>query len=744
MGACGRPGDDPVPEGGAGLRIDLRRAHLAPPEDSIAMRIVVAAAVELGMVAVILQGATEAAVAMGALALAPVGYLFSYRRRRASSIPLKVVLAVALMAAFGRFLAQVGTLTTVDQARVPLASLFLWVQVLHAFDVPRRRDLAFSMVSSTTLVAVGGALSLTTSYLLLLLVWAGLAAAWLWLSARPRPDEVTPTLALRRSARGHVPRLSAVRSATGAGLAAVLLGSAVFMAMPRLPAQLVRTPPFSFGDRSTARVSPDQVVNPRLPSAGSDGVVDFVPDAYPGFSDAMDLRSRGILSDDIVFRVRADQPALWRAQAFDTFDGRIWTDSSTRVRSLTMSPEGESLQVPMEALDPGLPPSLTRDVVQTFYIGSAQPNVLFGAARIDKVYFPGGGLRVDAYGGVRAPIVLDEGLVYSVVSEVPVLPEALLRSIPMAPTRAVEGLASYLQLPADLPERDATLAQRITAGIEGPYERALAIQGWLRANTRYDLTVPREPDGVDAVDHFLFETRRGFCEHIASAMVVLLRANGVPARIVTGFGPGERNPFTGYWEVRQSDAHAWVEVLVPQVGWVPFDPTFGVPAAAPSWASRFVAPEFLAAIGRSVAQAVPEAVKAAFGGVVRSVSTMADLASAVWGWVVVSIATLAGIAWLLRKRRRRSAHPPDPAGQAFEELVEILSAAGHPRPRSTTPHEYLVSVGGVLDEEASVQAELVVRVFERERFSRPDDRPSGRELAQARGAAERMRALVRR
>ena len=62
-------------------------------------------------------------------------------------------------------------------------------------------------------------------------------------------------------------------------------------------------------------------------------------------------------------------------------------------------------------------------------------------------------------------------------------------------------------------------------------------------------------------------------------MAVLLRADGIPTRIVTGYGPGERNPFTGYYEVRSSDAHAWVEVYYPGYGWVPYDPTFGVPAA---------------------------------------------------------------------------------------------------------------------------------------------------------------------
>ena len=156
-------------------------------------------------------------------------------------------------------------------------------------------------------------------------------------------------------------------------------------------------------------------------------------------------------------------------------------------------------------------------------------------------------------------------MVYSVESVVPeATPEALrqLRRAPRIPS-AIDTCVGTCSCPSSSRQRDRALASQITAGARNEYDAVMAVQSWLQTNTRYDLTVPREPDGVDAVDHFLFETRRGFCEHIASAMAVLLRADGIPTRIVTGYGPGERNPFTGYYEVRDSDAHAWVEVLLP-------------------------------------------------------------------------------------------------------------------------------------------------------------------------------------
>ncbi len=104
------------------------------------MRVVVALAVEVGIVALALQGAVTGAVAVTALVLAPAGYTFSYVRRARPSIVLKVLLALGLVVATMAFLQTVRSVTTVDAARIPLSGLFLWVQVLHAFDVPRRRD----------------------------------------------------------------------------------------------------------------------------------------------------------------------------------------------------------------------------------------------------------------------------------------------------------------------------------------------------------------------------------------------------------------------------------------------------------------------------------------------------------------------------------------------------------------------------------------------------------------------------
>ena len=132
-----------------------------------------------------------------------------------------------------------------------------------------------------------------------------------------------------------------------------------------------------------------------------------------------------------------------------------------------------------------------------------------------------------------------------------------------------------LELPAGYNPRTLALARqwRIEAGANDGaiVQRALT---WIRAEFAYTLDTPLP--GRHAVDEFLFDYKQGFCEHFSSAFVVLMRGAGIPARVVTGYAGGYRNPYGNYWLVRRSDAHAWAEVWLPERGWVRVDPTAAV------------------------------------------------------------------------------------------------------------------------------------------------------------------------
>lgn len=138
----------------------------------------------------------------------------------------------------------------------------------------------------------------------------------------------------------------------------------------------------------------------------------------------------------------------------------------------------------------------------------------------------------------------------------------------------------YLQLP-ELPERVGQLAQEITAEFNNRYDKVKAVEGYFSKNDfQYETTdVPRPEEGQDYVDQFLFETRRGYCDNFSTAMIVMLRTLDIPARWVKGFTQGEmvERLADGYrlYEISNNNAHSWVEVYFPGIGWVPFEPTRG-------------------------------------------------------------------------------------------------------------------------------------------------------------------------
>jgi hypothetical protein len=135
----------------------------------------------------------------------------------------------------------------------------------------------------------------------------------------------------------------------------------------------------------------------------------------------------------------------------------------------------------------------------------------------------------------------------------------------------------YLQLPDGLPDRVLVLARGLTATGPTPYDRALAIRDYLR-RFPYTLDLPAPPPGRDVVDYFLFDLQRGYCDYFATAMVVLARAAGVPARLAVGYASGLYDPLAAHYVVTEANAHAWVEVYFPGYGWVEFEPTAGYPA----------------------------------------------------------------------------------------------------------------------------------------------------------------------
>jgi hypothetical protein len=164
---------------------------------------------------------------------------------------------------------------------------------------------------------------------------------------------------------------------------------------------------------------------------------------------------------------------------------------------------------------------------------------------------------------------------YTVQSRPPQPSAAELRE-----TRAImppELAERYLALPETVPQRVLDLAQEVAGEGSTGYDRAHALEAFLRTYT-YTLELPPPPAETDVVDHFLFDLQEGYCDYYASAMVVMARAVGLPARLASGYAQGTYDHEAGRWIVTEKDGHSWVEVYFEEIGWVEFEPTAGLPA----------------------------------------------------------------------------------------------------------------------------------------------------------------------
>lgn len=226
----------------------------------------------------------------------------------------------------------------------------------------------------------------------------------------------------------------------------------------------------------------------------------------------------------------------------------------------------------------------------------------------------------------------------------------------------------YLQLPESVPQRVLDLTNRITVGAESPYSKAVRIETYLRNTYPYTLDVPSPPPGRDVVDYFLFEAPGGFCSYYASAMTVMLRAAGVPARLVTGYAMGEYEPANNAFHVVASDAHAWVEVYFTDYGWVEFEPT--------AVRMRFERSSSAAVGSRSDLRITPPA---------SSTNSRRELL--ILGVFLISLYLLiTGIRWLTRPREA-SQHAK--IFSFYRDIRHRLAAMGYRTSTSTTPHEFL-------------------------------------------------------
>ncbi|MFQ3567094.1 MAG: transglutaminaseTgpA domain-containing protein [Aggregatilineales bacterium] len=290
-------------------------------------------------------------------------------------------------------------------------------------------------------------------------------------------------------------------------------------------------------------------------------------------SDSLELGGAIRLGDQIVLVAAApnNRRYYWRSRVFDFYDMGRWTSAAdTRLTD----PEA-----PLEIIEE--PGSLRERVLvqQRFTIGVNASRLVYAApqaARIDLPtrsdlrYTPEGAMVISV---VRPLRVLYQGASYSATSLMSNATSEQLRAAGTNyPQWIVDTYSSYIP---SMTGRTVQLAAQIVAdaGAVTPYDKARAIESWLRANITYNESIPQPPPGQDPVDWVLFDYREGYCNYYASAMVVMLRSLNIPARMAAGFAQGEWVPAEQAFIVRERDAHTWVEVYFPGYGWIEFEPT---------------------------------------------------------------------------------------------------------------------------------------------------------------------------
>ena len=324
-----------------------------------------------------------------------------------------------------------------------------------------------------------------------------------------------------------------------------------------------------------------------LPRASAGYLGAYAPggEITTGFSDRVELGRIGEIqqSASVVMHIRIDGDdrgsfdLKWRGVALSHFDGRSWSNNRDE-RPLFPRLDGLFVLPPRA----GGHSSSPRPIHYRVVMEPVGMNVFFLAATPESLEGNYGHVAIDDGGGVFNLDPEHPVNRYQATSDIAQTSASSLRRAGQA--YPPEVLSRYLGLPA-LDSRIPELARKITASADNDYDRAAALETYLRTHFGYSLqlsrTVPHDP-----LANFLFERRQGHCEYFASSMAVMLRILGIPSRVVNGFRTGEFNDLTSQYVVRASNAHSWVEAYFPGHGWVAFDPTPGASIAATTGWSR--------------------------------------------------------------------------------------------------------------------------------------------------------------
>lgn len=450
--------------------------------------------------------------------------------------------------------------------------------------------------------------------------------------------------------------------------------------------------------------------------------------ALISFTRSTKFRGAVELTDRPVMDIEAEAGRYWRVVVFHEYTGDGWSNTDTEV--ILIPADEPTLFMPEF--------QQRREVTQTITLlqnsgprgtlaAAGQPLraslptravVSLIAPDEDREQIPGPSLLSVAPGdpsALYAQTPLQAGETYQVVSS---LTKVFAEDLRQASTEYPSWIVPrYLQLSESVSERTRELAQQITARSETPYDKAIAIEAYLR-RIPYNETIDAPRAGQDGVDYFLFERQEGYCDYHASAMVVMLRAAGVPARYVQGYGQGQA--VEGVFHVLEEDGHAWPEVFFPGYGWIEFEPTPGEPVLVyPSEDSgesdqpgnrgrRTDRPEMegIDTLDFGDQEPIPTPSLGAFWEKARP-----------WIGLVLLLAALflAPVVWVLVRRRQRM-EEFSIIERVYQDLMDWVQRLLKLQPLAhQTPHEYASDLGRIMPQ-GQAAVERITDLYVQERF----------------------------
>ena len=435
----------------------------------------------------------------------------------------------------------------------------IFVTIVRFYSAATDRDALFLSMLSFAGILAAAVLTVDTTFLILFFIFLlfGVATFVGMELRRGALGAVSPVLHVHTGRDRRLNRalsLSALSVATGS----IVLGGVLFFFFPRF-------------------------------SAGYLGRASFSPSLMSGFTENVELGQIGEIKKNsaVVMRVQTGKPIgydrlRWRGIALTTFDGRRWTSSEHNAQRLQTGEDGWI----RTADSPQKTDSFKPGMIYTVYLEPLATDAIFVPGKVISLKGNFSGENSNSFNAIRRTYIFRDStdtllnpfhnytaIRYAGFSLLPPLNASKLRAA--STEYSPDIMETYLQIPP-LDPRIPELAKEITKNARAPFDKALAIESYLRNRFTYTLNLAGKP-GDDPLAHFLFETRAGHCEYFASAMTIMLRTLGIPSREVNGFLPGEYNDLGGDYIVRASDAHSWVEVYFPGMDWQTFDPTPAAP-----------------------------------------------------------------------------------------------------------------------------------------------------------------------